>query len=154
IAGAQDYPTRPVRLIVGFPAGGGTDVFARLLVRWLSERFGRTFLIENRSGAGSNIATEAVVRAAPDGYTLLMATSSNAVNASLYEKLSYDFIRDVAPVARVAYTPLVLVVHPSVPVKTIPELIAYAKTNPGKLNMGSGGIGGPPHVAGELFKMM
>jgi tripartite-type tricarboxylate transporter receptor subunit TctC len=154
IARAQTYPTRPVRLIVGFAAGGATDVYARLLVRWLSERLGQSFVIENRSGAGSNIATQAVVTAAPDGYTLLMATPSNAVNASLYEKLSYDFIRDVAPIALVAYTPLVVVVHPSVPVKTIPELITYAKANPGKLNMGSGGIGSPPHVAGELFKMM
>jgi tripartite-type tricarboxylate transporter receptor subunit TctC len=151
---AQSYPTKPVRIIVGFAAGGATDVYARLLVRWLSERLGQSFVVENRSGAGSNIATQAVVTAAPDGYTFLMATSSNAVNASLYEKLSYDFIRDVAPIALVAYTPLVVVVHPSVPVKTIPELISYAKANPGKLNMGSGGIGSPPHVAGELFKMM
>jgi tripartite-type tricarboxylate transporter receptor subunit TctC len=154
IARAQTYPTRPVRLIVGFPAAGATDLYARLIGQVLWERLGQQFIIENRSGASGNIATEAGVRAAPDGYTLLMATVNNAVNASLYEKLSYDFIRDVAPVARIAYTPLVLVVHPSVPVRTVPELIAYAKANPGKINYAAAGIGAPPHEAGELFKMM
>jgi tripartite-type tricarboxylate transporter receptor subunit TctC len=153
VAWAQAYPSRPVRLIVGFPAGGATDLYARLIGQVLWERLGRQFIIENRSGASGNIGTQAVVRAAPDGYTLLMATVNDAVNAYLFEKLSYDFIRDVAPVARVAYTPLVVVVHPSVPVRTVPELIAYAKANPGKINY-AGGIGGPPQMAGELFKMM
>jgi tripartite-type tricarboxylate transporter receptor subunit TctC len=120
----------------------------------LWERLGQQFIIENRPGAASNIATEAVARAAPDGYTLLMATPANAINATLYDKLNFNFIRDIAPVARIAYTPLVVVVHPSVPVRTVPEFIAYAKANPGKLNMGSGGTGSPPHVAGELFKMI
>jgi tripartite-type tricarboxylate transporter receptor subunit TctC len=154
IARAQTYPTRPVRLIVGFPAGGATDLYARLIGQVLWERLGQQFIIENRSGASGNIGTEAVVRAAPDGYTLLMATVNDAVNAYLFEKLSYDFIRDVAPVARIAYTPLVVVVHPSVPVRTVPELIAYAKANPGKINYAGAGIGAPPHMAGELFKMM
>ena len=154
IARAQTYPTRPVRLIVGFPAGGATDLYARLIGQVLGERLGQQFIIENRPGAASNIATEAVARAAPDGYTLLMATPANAINATLYDKLNFNFIRDIAPVARIAYTPLVVVVHPSVPVRTVPEFIAYAKANPGKLNMGSGGIGSPPHVAGELFKMI
>jgi tripartite-type tricarboxylate transporter receptor subunit TctC len=143
-----------VRIIVGFPAGGATDLYARLIGQVLWERLGQQFIIENRSGASGNIGTEAVVRAAPDGYTLLMATVNDAVNAYLFEKLSYVFIRDVAPVARIAYTPLVVVVHPSVPVRTVPELIAYAKANPGKINYAAAGIGAPPHVAGELFKMM
>ena len=132
IARAQTYPTRPVRLIVGFPAGGATDLYARLIGQVLWERLGQQFIIKNRSGASGNIGTEAVVRAAPDGYTLLMATVNDAVNAYLFEKLSYDFIRDVAPVARLAYTPLVVVVHPSVPVRTVPELIAYAISALGK----------------------
>jgi tripartite-type tricarboxylate transporter receptor subunit TctC len=154
IAWAQAYPTRPVRIIVPYPAGGATDLYARLIGQVLWERLGQQFIIENRPGAASNIATEAVARAAPDGYTLLMATPANAINATLYDKLNFNFIRDIAPVARIAYTPLVVVVHPSVPVRTVPEFIAYAKANPGKLNMGSGGIGSPPHVAGELFKMI
>jgi tripartite-type tricarboxylate transporter receptor subunit TctC len=153
-ARAQTYPTRPVRFIVGFAAGGGTDITARLMGQWLSERLGQQFIIENRPGATGNIGTEAVVRAAPDGYTLLMVTSANATNATLYEKLSFNFIRDIAPVASVVAVPLVVVIHPSVPAKTVPEFIAYARANSGKLNMGSGGIGTPQHVAGELFKMM
>jgi tripartite-type tricarboxylate transporter receptor subunit TctC len=151
---AQAYPTRPVRIVVGFAAGGGIDIIARLMGQWLSERLGQSFLIENRPGGGSNIATEAVVRAAPDGYTLLLAFSSNAINATLYEKLNFIFIRDIAPVAGVLRGPYVLVVNPSVPTKSVPEFIAYAKANPGKISMASGGIGTPGHVAGELFKMM
>jgi tripartite-type tricarboxylate transporter receptor subunit TctC len=154
IARAQVYPTRPVRIIVPYAAAGATDLYARLIVQVLWERLGQQFVIENRPGAGGNIGTEAVIRAAPDGYTLLMATPTNAVNATLYDRLNFDFIRDVAPVARIAYTPLVVVVHPTVPLTTVPEFFGYAKANPGKLNMGSGGIGSPPHVAGELFKMM
>jgi tripartite-type tricarboxylate transporter receptor subunit TctC len=154
IARAQAYPSRPVRIIVGFPAGGGTDIVARLIGQWLSERLGQQFIIENRPGAGSNIATEAVVRASPDGYTLLMAVSANAVNATLYAKLNFNFIRDIAPVAGIMVVPNVMMVHPSIPAKTIPELIAYAKANPGKINIASGTIGGPGHVSGELFKMM
>src|SRR5262245_48380120 len=154
IARAQAYPSRPVRIVVGFPAGGGTDIVARLIGQWLSERLGQQFIIENRPGAGSNIATEAVVRAAADGYTLLMAVSANAFNATLYEKLNFNFIRDIAPVAGIMVVPNVMMVHPSIPAKTIPELIAYAKANPGKINVASGTIGGPGHVSGELFKMM
>jgi tripartite-type tricarboxylate transporter receptor subunit TctC len=154
IASAQTYPARPVRIIVGFAPGGSSDIHARLIGQWLSERLGRPFIVENRTGFTGNSATEAVVRAPADGYTLLLVDSPKAINATLYESLSYDFIRDIAPVARIAYAPLVVVVHPSIPTKTIPELIAYAKANPGKLNMGSSGVGTPPHVAGELFKMM
>ena len=143
-----------MRIIVGFPPGGSTDIVARLLGQWLSERLGQPFLIENKPGAGSNIATEGVVRASPDGYTLLMAFSANAINATLYDKLNFNFIRDIAPVARVLRVPHVLVVNSSVPANTVPEFIAYAKANPGKLNMASGGIGTPAHVSGELFKMM
>jgi tripartite-type tricarboxylate transporter receptor subunit TctC len=154
IAWAQTYPTRPVRIIVGFASGGATDIAARLIGQWLSDKFRQSFFIENRTGAGSNIATEAVVNAPADGYTLLMATPPNAINATLYSKLSFNFIRDIVPVARIAYSPLVVVVHPSIPAKTVPELIAYAKANPGKLNMGSAGVGTPNHVADELFKMM
>jgi tripartite-type tricarboxylate transporter receptor subunit TctC len=153
-AGAQSYPTRPVRIIVGFPPGGSTDIVARLLGQWLSERLGQPFLIENKPGAGSNIATEGVVRASPDGHTLLLAFSANAINATLYDKLTFNFIRDIAPVARIFRVPHVLVVNPSVPANTVHEFIAYAKANPGKLNMASGGIGTPAHVSGELFKMM
>src|SRR5262245_56280653 len=153
-AWAQTYPTRPVRIIVGFPAAGGTDITARLIGQWLSERLGQQFVIENRPGAGTNIATEAVVRAPADGYTLLLVTASNAFNATLYDKLNFNFIRDIAPVAGIIVVPNVMVVHPSVPAKTIPELIAYAKANPGKINVASGTIGGPGHVAAELFKMM
>jgi tripartite-type tricarboxylate transporter receptor subunit TctC len=154
IARAQAYPTRPVRIIVGFAAGGGADITARLMGQSLSERLGQQFIVENRSGAGGNIATEAVVNAPADGYTLLLATSPNAVNATLYQKLNFNFIRDMSPIASVLAVPLVVVIHPSVPAKTVPEFIAYARANPGKLNMGSGGIGAAQHVAGELFKMM
>jgi tripartite-type tricarboxylate transporter receptor subunit TctC len=154
IAKAQTYPTRPVRIIVGFAAGGGIDIIARLIGQSLSERLGQEFVIDNRPGAGGNIGTEAVVRAAPDGYTLLLAFSSNAINATLYEKLNFSFIRDIAPVVGVIRVPNVMLVNPSVPAKTVPEFIAYAKANPGKISMASGGIGTPGHVSGELFKMM
>jgi tripartite-type tricarboxylate transporter receptor subunit TctC len=154
IARAQAYPTRPVRIIVGFAPGGGADIVARLIGQWLSERLGQQFIIENRPGAGSNIATEAVVRAAADGYTLLLVTVTNAFNATLYDKLNFNFIRDIAPVAGLMRVPNVMVVNPSVPAKTIPEFIAYAKANPGKINMASGGVGGATHVSGELFNMM
>jgi tripartite-type tricarboxylate transporter receptor subunit TctC len=154
LARAQAYPARPVRLIVGFPAGGGADIVARLIGQWLSERLGQSFVIENRPGAGSNIATEAVVRALPDGYTLLLVQAANAINTTLYDKLNFNFIRDIAPVAGIMIVPNVMLVHPSVPAKTVPEFIAYAKANPGKINLGAGGIGGPSHVAGELFKIM
>jgi tripartite-type tricarboxylate transporter receptor subunit TctC len=152
VAMAQAYPSRPVRIIVGFPAGGGADIVARLIGQWLSERLGQQFIIENRPGAGTNIATEAVVRAPADGYTLLLVHSSNAMNATLYDKLNFNFIRDIAPVAGIMVVPNVMVVHPSVPAKTVPELIAYAKANPGKINIASGPIGAPAHVAAELFK--
>jgi tripartite-type tricarboxylate transporter receptor subunit TctC len=154
IAWAQAYPTRPVRIVVGFPPGGGTDITARLIGQWLSERLGQPFIIENRPGAGSNIATEAVVRAPADGYTLLLVSTPNAVNATLYEKLNFNFIRDLAPVAGIMVVPVVMVVHPSFPATTVPEFIAYAKANPGKINIASGTIGGPGHVTAELFKMM
>ena len=154
IAWAQTYPTRLVRIIVGFAAGGGVDIVARLIGQWLSERLGQQFLIENRPGAATNIATEAVVRAPPDGYTLLLVNGANATNATLYEKLNFNFIRDIAPVAGIMRVPTVMVVNPSVPAKTIPEFIAYAKANPGKINFASGGVGAPSHLAGELFKMM
>jgi tripartite-type tricarboxylate transporter receptor subunit TctC len=153
-AWAQAYPARPVRIIVSFPAGGGADIVARLIGQRLSERLGQQFIIENRPGAGSNIATEAVVRAAADGYTLLLVHASNAINATLYDKLNFNFIRDIAPVAGIIVVPNVMVVNPSVPAKTVPEFIAYAKANPGKLTMASGGIGTTSHVFGELFKMM
>src|SRR2546428_4576600 len=136
VARAQAYPTRPVRLIVGFAAGGGYDIVARLIGQWLSERLGQQFVIENRPGAGSNIATEAVVRAPPDGYTLLLVGSPNAINATLYDNLNFNFMRDIAPVASLIRGALVMVVHPSVPAKTLPEFIAYAKANPGKLSYG------------------
>jgi tripartite-type tricarboxylate transporter receptor subunit TctC len=154
VAWAQTYPTRPVRLIVGYAAGGTYDILARLIGQWLSERLGQPFVIENRPGASTNIATETVVRATADGYTLLMAGPANAINASLFDKLGFDFIRDIAPVAGITREPLVLEVHPSLPTKTVPELIAYAKANPGKINMASPGNGSSGHVAGELFKMM
>ena len=153
-ARAQTYPARPVHIILGFPAGGSSDVIGRVVAQWLSERLGQPFVFDNRPGAGSNIGTEMVVRAAPDGYTLLWTTSANAINASLYDNLSFNFIRDVAPVAGVFRVPNIMEVHPSVPAKTVPEFIAYAKANPGKINMASGGIGTTAHVAGELFKMM
>jgi tripartite-type tricarboxylate transporter receptor subunit TctC len=154
IARAQPYPSRPVRLVVGAPAGGGFDIVARLIGQWMWERLGQPFVIENRPSAGGNIGTEAVVRAPPDGYTLLLVTGVNAISAALYEKLNFSFIRDIAPVAAIIRVPNVLVVHPSVPARTVPEFIAHAKANAGKLNMASGGIGTPSHVAGELFKMM
>ncbi len=154
VARAQAYPTHPVRLIVGFPPGGATDIAARLIGRSLSERLGQQFVIENRPGAGSNIGTEAVVRARPDGYTLFLAYSANAINATLYDKLNFNFIRDIAPVASISRETTVMLVNPSVPAKTVPEFIAYAKANPGKVNFASGGNGTPPHVFGELFKMM
>jgi tripartite-type tricarboxylate transporter receptor subunit TctC len=154
LARAQAYPSRPVRWIVGAPPGGGLDIVARLMGQWLSERLGQQFVIENRPGAGSNIATEAAVRAPPDGYTLLLVGSSQAVNATLYDKLSFNFIRDIAPVARISVEPNVLVVNPSVPADTVPEFIAYAKAHPGKINMASSGIGTSPHMASELFQMM
>jgi tripartite-type tricarboxylate transporter receptor subunit TctC len=154
IASAQTYPTKPVRLIVGFAAGGGVDITARLIGQWLSERLGQQFVIENRPGGGSNIGTDTVVNASPDGYTLLLATFPNAVNATLYEKLNHNFIRDIAPVAGIMRVPNIMVVNQTVPTKTVPEFIAYAKANPGKINMASGGIGSAGHLAGELFKMM
>jgi tripartite-type tricarboxylate transporter receptor subunit TctC len=154
IAKAQSYPFRPVRLIVTTAAGGSPDIIARLIGQWLSERLGQPVIVDNRPGAGGNIGTEIGVRAPPDGYTLLMALSLNAINAAVYEKLPFNFIRDTAPVASIASIPLIMEVNPSVPVKTVPEFIAYAKANPGKINMASGGSGTPAHVAGELFKMM
>ena len=154
IARAQTYPTRPVRIIVGFPPGGPTDIAARPIGQWLSERLGQPFVIENRPGAASNIGTEAVVRSAPDGYTLLLAYSTNAINATLYDKLNFNFIRDIAPIASISRETTVMVVHPSFPATTAPEFVAYAKANPGKINFASGGNGTPPHVVGELFKMM
>jgi tripartite-type tricarboxylate transporter receptor subunit TctC len=154
VARAQAWPSRPVHIIVGFPPGGATDVFARLMGQWLSERLGQPFIIENRLGANGNIATESVVRAPPDGHTLLMVLTTYAINPTLYDNLNFNFLRDIAPVASVNRVPQVIDVNPSIPIRTVPELIAFAKTNPGKLNMGSGGIGSPQHVAGELFKMM
>jgi tripartite-type tricarboxylate transporter receptor subunit TctC len=154
IARAQAYPTRSVRVIVPTAPGGAPDIVARLMGTWLSERLGQQFVIENRPGGGSNIGTEAVVRAPPDGYTILLASSTNAINATLYEKLNYNFIRNIMPVAGIIRFPLVMVVNLSVPAKTVPEFTAYAKAKPGKINLGSPGIGTPPHVAGELFKMM
>jgi tripartite-type tricarboxylate transporter receptor subunit TctC len=153
-ADAQAYPARPVRIFVGFAAGGAPDIAARLVAQWLSERLGQQFIIENRPGAGGNIATEAVVEAPADGYTLLQAGLQNAVNATLYEKLKYNFIRDIAPVASISHETYGMEVHPSFPAKTVSEFIAYAKANPGKLNMASPGNGTGPHMAGELFKMM
>ena len=153
IAIAQTYPSRPVHLIVGFAAGGGYDVAARVMGQWLSERLGQQFVIENRPGASTNVATEIVVRAPADGYTLLLVGLASAINATLYEKLNFNFIRDIAPVAGIIGGPLVMVVNPSVPAKTVPEFIAYAKANPGKVNMGSAGIGSGGHLAGELLKM-
>jgi tripartite-type tricarboxylate transporter receptor subunit TctC len=154
IARAQTYPTRPVRIVAPTAPGGAPDILARLIGPWLSGRLGQQFVVENRPGGGSNIGTEAVVRAPPDGYTLLLVSTTNAINATLYEKLNYNFIRDIMPVAGIIRFPLVMVVNPSVPAKTVPEFTAYAKAKPGKINLGSPGIGTPPHVAGELFKMM
>lgn len=153
-AHAQTYPSRPVRLIVGFTAGGGSDILARLTGQGLSERLGQPFIIENRTGAGSNIATEIVVNASADGHTLLLTTIANAVNATLYDRLPFNFIRDIVPVAGLLRAPNVMLVNPTVPARTVPEFIAYARANPAKVNMGSGGNGGPVHMAGELFKML
>jgi len=154
IARAQAYPSRPVRIVVGFAAGGPNDILARLMGQWLSERLGQPFVVENRPGASSNIGTEAVVRAPADGYTILLAGTTSAINATLYDKLNFNFMRDIAPVASIMRVPNVMEINPSVPVKTVPEFIAYAKANPGKISMASSGNGAPSHVAGELFKMM
>jgi tripartite-type tricarboxylate transporter receptor subunit TctC len=153
-ARAQAYPTRPVRLIIGYAPGASADTTARLMAQWLSERLGQSIVVESRPGGGTNIATEAVVRATPDGHTLLMVGTAQAINATLYDKLNFHFIRDITPVAGLIRFPNVIVVNPSVPAKTVPELIAYAKASPGKISMASAGIGSGPHVAGELFKMM
>jgi tripartite-type tricarboxylate transporter receptor subunit TctC len=155
IARAQAaYPMRPVRIICGFAPGGTTDVLARMIGQWLSERFDQSFVIENRPGAGTNIATEAVVKAAPDGYTLLMVSPPNVINATLYEKLNFNFLRDIAPIAAIARVANVMEVNPSVPISSVPEFIAYAKASPGKINFASAGVGTSQHVSGELFKMM
>jgi tripartite-type tricarboxylate transporter receptor subunit TctC len=154
IAGAENYPSRTVRLIVGFAPGGATDIMGRLMGQWLSERLGRTFIVENRAGAGSNVGTEVVVNAAPDGHTLLVVTVVNAINATLYEKINFNFVRDIAPVGGIHREPLVILVNPSLPATTVPEFIAYAKSNQGKINMASGGVGSANHLSGELFKMM
>src|SRR5215467_11942812 len=154
IARAQAYPSRPVRIVVGLTAGSASDIVARIMGQWLSEHLGQQFVVENRPGAGTNIAAEAVVRSVPDGYTLLLAASPNAINASLYDKLSFNFIRDIAPVAAISREPNVVVVNPSVPTKTIPEFITYAKANSGRVNMASAGNGSTSHLAGELFNRM
>jgi len=154
VARAQTYPSRPVRLVVCYPAGGANDIIGRLIGQWLSERLGQQFIIENRAGAAGNIGTEAVVRSPADGYTLLLAGSFNSINATLYDKLNFNFIRDIAPVAGILRSTLVMLVNPAFPAQTVPEFIAYANANPGKLNMASGGIGNLTHVAGELFQAM
>jgi tripartite-type tricarboxylate transporter receptor subunit TctC len=154
VASAQAYPTRPVRIMVGFPPGGGADIVARLMAQWLSERLGQQFIVENRPGAAGNIAVEGLVRAPPDGYTLAIVNTNNSINAALYDKLSFNLIRDIMPVAGLTSDPMLVVVSPSVAARTVPEFIAYAKANPGKINMASGGNGSVQHVAGELFKMM
>ncbi len=154
VARAQSYPSRPVRIIAGFAAGGGVDITARLIGQWLSEQLGQNFIVEDRPGAGGNLGTELVVNAPPDGYTLLLATVPNAVNATLYDNLKFNFIRDIAPVAGIIRVPMVMLVNPSVPAKTVPEFIAYAKANPNKINMASAGNGTAPHMAGELFNYM
>jgi tripartite-type tricarboxylate transporter receptor subunit TctC len=151
---AQSYPSRPVRIIVPFAAGGVTDILARLVGQWLSDRLGQPFIVENRPGGGTNIGTEAVVRAAPDGHTMLLVVPSNAINATLYDKLNFVFLRDIAPVASLIRVPSVIVVHPSVPATTLPAFIDYARSNPGKINMASAGNGSSPHLTGEMFKMM
>jgi tripartite-type tricarboxylate transporter receptor subunit TctC len=153
-ASALDYPTRPVRIIVGFAPGGANDIVARLIGQWLSERLGRQFIVENRPGAAGNIATEAAVNATPDGYTLLLVQPGNAINATFYDKLNFNFLRDIAPVAGVLRVPYVMEVNPSLSATTMPEFIALARTNPGKISMGSAGVGGGGHMSGELFKMM
>jgi tripartite-type tricarboxylate transporter receptor subunit TctC len=154
LAHALDYPARPVRLVDGFAAGGSVDIFARLFCQWLSQRLGQPFVVDNKPGAATNIATEEVARAAPDGYTLLWTTTANTTNATIYNNLNFNFIRDIAPVGTIDCFPLIMEVNPAVPAKTVPEFIAYAKANPGKINYGSGGIGTIQHVAGELFKFM
>jgi tripartite-type tricarboxylate transporter receptor subunit TctC len=154
IARAQSYPTRPVRVVVGYAAGGASDIAARLIGQRLSERLGQSFVVENRPGAASNLATETVVNAAPDGQTLLLVSASNAINATLYEKLNYNFIRDIAPVGCITRGPLLMLVNPSLPAKTVAEFIAYAKANVGTVNMASAGVGSPQHLAGELFNAM
>jgi tripartite-type tricarboxylate transporter receptor subunit TctC len=154
IARSQTYPTKPVRMIVGFAAGGVTDTVARLMSQKLSDRLGQQFLVENRTGAGTNIATESVANAPPDGYTFLLATSANAINATLYEKLNFNFVRDLAPVTGIVDSPLAMVVNPTFPARSVSEFIAHAKANPGKINMASAGFGSPSHVTGELFKMI
>ena len=154
LAGAESYPTRPVRIVSGFPAGGGVDITARLIGQWLSQRLGQNFVVEDRAGADGNIGTELVVHASPDGYTLLLATIPNAVNTTLYPNLKFNFIRDTTPVSGVIRVPMVMLVPPSVPAKTVPEFIAYAKANTGKVNLASAGIGSAPHMAGELFNTM
>src|SRR6478609_6473102 len=154
IAWTQTYPTRPLRIIVGFAPGGGNDIMARLMGQWLSERLGQQFVIENRPGAGTNVATEAVVNAPPDGYTLLLASLPNASNATLYQNLKFNFIRDITPVACIAREPFAIEVNPSIPIKTVPEFIAQAKAHPSKLTMASGGIGSGNHIFGELFQRM
>src|SRR4051812_47204878 len=154
IARAQAYPARPVRIVVPFAAGGSTDIIARLIGQWLSERLGQQFVIENRPGAGSNIGTEVVVNAPPDGYTLLLVGASSAINATLYERLNFNFLRDITPVAGIISIPFIMVVNPSFPAKTVPEFIAFARTNPGKVNVASGGNGTAGQLSGELFKMM
>ena len=154
VAQAQSYPARPVRLIVGFPAGGASDIVARLMAQWLSERLGQQFIVENQPGAGTNIGTAAVVRATADGYSLLYATTANAINATFYGNLDFNFIRDIAPVAGIIRAPLVMEVNPAFPAETVSDFIAYAKANPGQINQASSGIGTPGHLAGELFKMM
>jgi tripartite-type tricarboxylate transporter receptor subunit TctC len=154
LARAQAYPSRPVRFIVGQAAGSSSDITARLIAQWLSQRLGQSFVVETRPGAGGNIATEAVVRSPADGYTLLLVNAQNTINTALYEKLDYDFVHDIAPVALIERVPLVMEVTPSLPVGTVPEFVAYAKVHPGKINMASAGIGGPQHVAGEMFKSM
>ena len=151
---ALDYPTRPVRIVVGFPPGTSSDITARLIAEWLSQRLGQQVVVENRTGAGTNIAAETIVQASPDGYSLLWVTQTNAINGTLYESLKFNFIRDIDPVAGVIRVPTVMMVNPSVPAKTVPEFIAYAKANPGKINMSSPGIGSANHVLGELFEMM
>src|SRR5580692_10042519 len=154
IAWAQTYPSRPVHLIVGYAAGGPTDICARLVGQWLSEQLGQQFVVENRPGAASNTGTAAVVRAPADGYTLLLVGTTNAINATLYDKLNFSFIRDIAPIAGIMRTTAVMVVNPSLPAKTVAEFISYAKANPGKINMATAGVGSPPHMYGELFKAM
>jgi tripartite-type tricarboxylate transporter receptor subunit TctC len=153
-ARAQTYPTRPVRILVGFAAGQAIDIIVRVIAQWLSDQLGQQFIVENRPGAGGNIATEVVVRSAPDGYTLIAVGMNNTINATLYEKLSFNFIRDIAPIASILRAPQVMLVNPSVPANTVPEFITYAKANPGKINMASAGNGSPTHLSGELFKMM